>query len=212
MINDALLHKFDLILVKDISRFSRNTLDTIEQTRRLKREGVDVIFINDHIDTSQADSEINLTLIATMAQEESRKISNRVNWSMRNEMKNGVMFIESIYGYDVVDRKLVVNESQAEVVKMIYQLYLDGYGYYRIVMKLKELGIKSPKGKEKWNYDTIRKILLNEKYKGTLVSGKTHVQDFISKNKYILMKIRDLSLKIITSLLLIKKFLSKFNL
>ena len=127
MINDALLHKFDLILVKDISRFSRNTLDTIEQTRRLKREGIDVIFINDHIDTSQADSEINLTLIATMAQEESRKISNRVNWSMRNEMKNGVMFIESIYGYDVVDRKLVVNESQAEVVKMIYQLYLDGY-------------------------------------------------------------------------------------
>lgn len=183
MINDALQHKFDLILVKDISRFSRNTLDSIEQTRRLKREGIDVIFINDHIDTSQADSEINLTLMATMAQEESRKISNRVNWGMRNEMKNGVMFIESIYGYDVVDRKLVVNESQAEVVRMIYQLYLDGYGYYRIVMKLKELGIKSPKGKEKWNYDTIRKILSNEKYKGTLVSGKTHVQDFISKKQ-----------------------------
>lgn len=183
MIHDALNHQFDLILVKDISRFSRNILDTIEQTRKLKKSGIDVIFINDHIDTSHSDSEINLTLMATMAQEESRKISSRVNWSMTNEMKNGVMFIESIYGYDVVDRQLIINEHQAKVIKLIYQLYLEGYGYYRIVMKLKELGIESPRGKKIWNYDTIRKILTNEKYMGTLVSGKTHIQDFISKKQ-----------------------------
>ncbi len=183
MINDAMQHKFDLILVKDISRFSRNTLDTIEQTRKLKREGIDVIFINDHIDTTNSDSEVNLTLLATMAQEESRKISNRVNWGMKKEMEKGTMFIESIYGYDVVNRELIINNKEAEVIKLIYKLYLEGYGYYRIVMKLKSLGIKSPKGKDLWCYDTIRKILSNEKYIGTLVSGKTHVQDYITQKK-----------------------------
>lgn len=183
MINDALNHQFDLILVKDISRFSRNTLDTINQTRKLKKAGIDVIFINDHIDTSHSDSEINLTLMATIAQEESRKNSHRVNWGMQNDMKNGVMFIESIYGYDVIERQLIINENQAKVVKLIYQLYLEGYGYYRIVMKLKELGIESPKGKKIWNYDTIKKILTNEKYIGTLVSGKTHIENFISKKQ-----------------------------
>ena len=83
MIFDGMRNKFDLILVKDISRFSRNTLDTIEQTRMLKAHGIDVIFINDHIDTSKSDGELNLTLLATMAQEESRKTSNRVNWTMQ---------------------------------------------------------------------------------------------------------------------------------
>lgn len=183
MIEDAINHQFDLILVKDISRFSRNTLDTIEQTRKLKMNGIDVIFINDHIDTSQSNSEVNLTLLATMAQEESRKISHRVNWGMRRDMEKGVMFIESIYGYNIENRTLVINKEQAKVIRLIYHLYLNGNGYYRIVKKLMDFGIKSPKGKDVWNVDTVRNILINEKYVGTLVSGKTHVQDFISKKQ-----------------------------
>lgn len=180
MIYDAMNHKFDLILVKDISRFSRNTLDTIEQTRKLKENGIDVIFINDRIDTSTSDGELNLTLLATMAQEESRKISNRVNWTIQNELKQGVMYLTSIYGYDIVDRKLYINEEEAEVVKLIYNSYLSGMGYTRILKLLNKNQIKSPKGHSVWNTRTIQRILKNEKYVGHLINGKTHVVDYLT--------------------------------
>lgn len=180
MIYDAMNHQFDLILVKDISRFSRNTLDTIEQTRKLKREGIDVIFINDRIDTSKSDGELNLTLIATMAQEESRKISNRVNWTMQNELKQGVMYLTSIYGYDIVDRKLYINEEEAKVVKFIYDSYLSGNGYTKIMKLLRQNNIKSPKGNKVWSTRTIQRILTNEKYVGNLINGKTHVVNYLT--------------------------------
>ena len=180
MIFDGMRNKFDLILVKDISRFSRNTLDTIEQTRMLKAHGIDVIFINDHIDTRKSDGELNLTLLATMAQEESRKTSNRVNWTMQSEIKKGVMYLTSLYGYEIIDRQLYINEDEAKVVRFIFELYLNSYGLRRISNKLFELKIKSPKGKERWDIHTISRILSNEKYMGTLISGKTHVEDYLT--------------------------------
>lgn len=183
MIHDAMRHKFDLILVKDISRFARNTLDTIEQTRKLKRNGIDVIFINDQIDTSRNDGELNLTLLASAAQDESRKISNRVNWTMQHELKNGVMYLTSIYGYDVVDRQLYINEKEAKIVRMIYDLYLSGLGIKSISDKLYEMNIQPPKGGKRWNNKTISRILTNEKYMGTLVSGKTHVSNYLTHER-----------------------------
>lgn len=183
MIHDAMQHKFDLILVKDISRFARNTLDTIEQTRKLKRNGIDVIFINDQIDTSRNDGELNLTLLASAAQDESRKISNRVNWSMQHELKNGVMYLTSIYGYDVVDRQLYINEKEAKIIKMIYDFYLSGLGIKSISDKLYEMNIQSPKGRKRWDNKTISRILTNEKYMGTLVSGKTHVNNYLTHER-----------------------------
>ncbi len=183
MIYDALQHKFDLILVKDISRFARNTLDTIEQTRKLKRNGIDVIFINDQIDTSRNDGELNLTLLASAAQDESRKISNRVNWTIQHELKNGIMYLTSIYGYDVVDRQLYINEKEAKIVRMIYDLYLSGLGIKSISDKLYEMNVQPPKGGKRWNNKTISRILTNEKYMGTLVSGKTHVNNYLTHER-----------------------------
>ncbi|MGN1182075.1 MAG: recombinase family protein, partial [Faecalibacillus sp.] len=183
MIYDAMQHKFDLILVKDISRFARNTLDTIEQTRKLKQNGIDVIFINDQIDTSQNDGELNLTLLASAAQDESRKISNRINWTIQNELKKGVMYLTSIYGYDIVDRQLYINEKEAEIVRRIYDLYLSGLGIKSISDKLYEMNIQPPKGGKRWNNKTISTILTNEKYMGTLVSGKTHVNNYLTHER-----------------------------
>lgn len=180
MIFDGMRNKFDLILVKDISRFSRNTLDTIEQTRMLKAHGIDVIFINDHIDTSKSDGELNLTLLATMAQEESRKISNRVKWAMTNEMKNGRMYLEHIYGYDIIDGQLIINEEEAKFVKMIYDLYLQGLGLTAISLKLKNLNIKTARNKDNWALSVISFILSNEKYTGDLATHKRSVDDYLT--------------------------------
>lgn len=180
MMRDALNHKFDLILVKDISRFSRNTLDTIEQVRLLKANGIDVIFLNDRIDTSQSDGELNLSLLATMAQDESRKNSNRVKWSMTNEMKNGRMYLEHIYGYDIIDGQLIINEEEAKVVKMIYDLYLQGLGLTAISLKLKDLNIKTCRNKDNWALSVISFILSNEKYTGDLATHKRSVDDYLT--------------------------------
>lgn len=186
MMYDAFNKKFDLILVKDISRFARNTLDTIEQVRKLKEYGVNVIFVNDHLDAASSIGEINLTLMATMAQEESRKISNRVTWTMRNDLKNGVMYLTSIYGYDIKNRQLYINEKEADVVRMMFDLYKEGNGLHLIRKKLHEHQIKSPRGNEYWDLTTIRRILTNEKYIGDLYSGKTQVYDYLThKRKHI---------------------------
>ncbi len=180
MMKDVHNHKFDLILVKDISRFSRNTLDTIEQVRLLKSHGIDVVFVNDHIDTSSSDGELSLTILATMAQEESRKISNRVKWTMTNEMKKGKMYIEHIYGYDVVDGELVVNEKEAQVVRDIFKWYLDGLGLNLISKKLKEMNIKTSRNKDTWALNVISYILANEKYIGDLATHKVSVDDYLT--------------------------------
>ncbi len=184
MIMDAKRGKFDLILTKEVSRFARNTLDTIEHTRLLKSLGINVIFINDHIDTRKSDSEINLTLIATAAQEESRKISSRVKWSMYKEMEQGRMFITSIYGYDVKDGNLVINEKEAKIVRLIFDLYLSGYGYYKIANVLEEMKIKSPKKhKDRWATNTLKDMIQNVKYKGWLQSHKNQVVNYLTHER-----------------------------
>ena len=184
MIKDAKKHKFDLILTKEVSRFARNTLDTIKHTRLLKGLGINIIFINDHIDTRKSDSEINLTLIATAAQEESRKISSRVKWSMYKEMEQGRMFITSIYGYNVKDGNLVINEEEAKIVRLIFDLYLSGYGYFKIANVLEEMKVKSPKKhKDRWSTNTLKDMLQNVKYKGWLQSHKNQVVNYLTHER-----------------------------
>ena len=117
MINDCKNGKIDLILTKEVSRFARNTVDTLNYTRMLKEYDVGVFFINDNIDTRQNDGEFRLAIMASVAQEESRKISERVKWGQRRAMENGVVFgNNSIVGFDINDGVLSVNESEAEVV------------------------------------------------------------------------------------------------
>ena len=126
MINDALHHHFDIILTKEVTRFARNTLDTLQMVRLLKENNVNVLFLTDMIDTRTHEGELRLSLMATIAQEEGRKISQRVNWGFQRAFENEKLVITNVYGYDIVKvghvRKLEVNEQQAYVRNILVDL------------------------------------------------------------------------------------------
>lgn len=184
MIDDAKNKKFDLIITKEISRFARNTLDSIGYTRELKRHGIGVIFMNDNINTLDADAELRLTIMSSIAQEESRKTSDRVKWGQRRMMEQGVVFGRDMLGYDVRDGKLYINEEGAETVRLIYRKFLDeGKGTHIIAKELREAGIKTSTYMKDWSYTVILRILKNEKYCGDLVQQKTYTPDYLSHSK-----------------------------
>ena len=184
MINDAHMGKFNLIITKEVSRFSRNILDTISYTRELKALGIYVIFLNDGINTSDPDAELRLSIMGSLAQEESRKTSARVKWGHTRRMEQGVVFGRSMLGYDVKNGKMTINPEGAEIVKLIFQKY--GYekkGTSIIARELREAGYKSYTGNTKWNNTHIIKILKNEKYVGDLVQKKTITPDYLTHAK-----------------------------
>lgn len=174
---------FDLILTKEISRFARNTLDSIYYTRDLKKRGVGVLFMNDNINTLDGDAELRLSILASIAQEESRKTSERVKWGQKRQMEQGVVFGRSLLGYDVRDGKLYINEEGAKIVRLIFHKFVhEGKGTHVIARELREKGIKPMRGKE-WQNTVILRILRNEKYCGDLVQKKTYTPDFLSHEK-----------------------------
>ncbi|MCR4434326.1 MAG: recombinase family protein [Clostridiales bacterium] len=184
MVADAENNKFDLLLTKEISRFARNTLDSIFYIRKLRSKGIGIIFMNDNINTLDPDSELRLTIMASIAQEESRKISERVKWGQKRSMENGVVFGSRIYGYDIKNGKIYVNEREAEVVKLIFKLYYEeGMGTHLIAKKLDGMGIRTPSGAQIWSNATILKILKNEKYKGQLKQKKEITTDFLTHSR-----------------------------
>lgn len=186
MIADAETGRLDLILTKEVSRFARNTVDTLEYTRRLKRLGIGVIFLNDNIDTRDNDGELRLTLMASMAQEESRKTSERVKWGQKRRMEAGVVFgNNSIYGFDLVGGKLTVKEDEAEVVRHIYHKFLqDGKGTHVIARELYEESIPPPRSATgKWSCVMVRRILRNEKYVGDVLQKKFVTLDYLTHKK-----------------------------
>lgn len=186
MLEDARAGKFKLILTKEVSRFSRNILDTITYTRELKALGVGVIFMNDGINTFSEDAELRLAIMASIAQEESRKTSSRVKWGQTRQMERGVVFGKSLLGYDVKDGKMNINPEGAEIVKLIYYKYaVEKKGTSVIARELREAGYKSYTGNAKWTNTSILRILKNEKYVGDLVQKKTYTPDFLDhKKKY----------------------------
>ena len=174
---------FDLILTKEISRFARNTLDSIYYTRILKNCGVGVIFLNDNINTLEADAELRLAILSSIAQEESRKTSERVKWGQKRRMEQGVVFGRSLLGYDVTNGKITVNEDGAKTVRLIfYKFVAEGKGTHVIARELLEEGIM-PASAKKWHSTVILRILRNEKYCGDLVQKKTYTPDFLSHEK-----------------------------
>ncbi len=184
MIKDAKCGKFDLIITKEISRFARNILDSVGYTRELKAIGVGVIFLNDNINTLDNDAEMRLAFLSTMAQEESRKTSERVKWGLRRQMENGVVLGRNMLGYDVRNGKLIVNEESARTVRLIYHKFLDeGKGAHRIAKELREEGIKTSSRMKDWSYTVILRILRNEKYCGDLVQQKTYTPDYLTHQK-----------------------------
>lgn len=183
MIQDAHEGKFQLILTKEVSRFSRNIVDTLSYTRELKRIGVAVEFVTDHINTMDGDGELRLSIMATMAQDESRKTSSRVVWGQTRQMEKGVVFGRSLMGYDVKDGKLSIEPEGAELIRLIFQKYaVEQVGTAEIVRFLNREGHRTYHG-GKWRASAIIKILKNEKYVGDLVQKKTYTPDYLTHEK-----------------------------
>ena len=184
MLSDAEKGKFDLILTREVSRFARNTVDTLQYTRELKKQGVEVFFINDNIRTFDGDGELRLTIMATLAQDESRKTSIRVKAGQQTSMDNGVFYGNgNILGYDRVGKDLIINPEQARTVRKIYDWYLDGWGMKKIKYQLEAEGILTAMGKPRWYESNISKILQNPFYTGIIEYHKQYVPDYLEQKK-----------------------------
>lgn len=183
MIQDAMNGEIDFILTKEVARFARNTVDTLSYTRKLKEVGVGVLFTIDNIDTRDRDGELRLTIMASMAQEESRKTSERVKWGQKRRMEQGVVFGRDLLGYHVKNGVLSINEAEAPVVKAIFHKYTnEGKGTHVIAKELLEEGMR-PKRVKLWSNVTILRVLKNEKYVGDLCQKKTITPDYLTHNK-----------------------------
>lgn len=184
MIDDAMDGKIDLIITKSVSRFARNTVDSLTTVRKLKDKGIEIYFEKENIWTLDAKGELLITIMSSLAQEESRNISENVTWGHRKRFADGKVSVpfSHFLGYDRgSDGNLVVNNEQAKTVKLIYRLYLSGYTYHSIARELMKRDILSPGGGRTWGANTIQSILTNEKYKGDALLQKKFTVDFLSK-------------------------------
>ena len=184
MIEDARSGKFDLIVTKEISRFSRNTLDSIKYTRELLSYGVAVLFVNDNINTAQPDSELRLTIMASMAQDEIRRLSERVKFGMNRAIERGeILGNDLFYGYKKDKDTGVLNiiEEEAKVVRRIYELYaVEELTLSKIVKTLNSEGLKTCQGK-KWCISGVSRMIENPKYKGYYCARKSEIVDYMTK-------------------------------
>ena len=186
MIRAAEAGEVDVIITKEISRFARNTLDSIYYTRELRNLGVGVVFLSDGINTLDADSELRLTIMASVAQEESRRTSERVRWGQRRQMERGIVFGREPMGYRLCGGVLTVDSERAETVLQIFRWYTEEeIGTYAIAKRLNSLSVKPPGVAEKWSSATVARILKNEKYCGDLIQQKTYTPDYLTHAKRI---------------------------
>ena len=186
MVEDSMNGMIDIILTKSISRFSRNLLDTLTYVRMLKDRGITIIFEKENINTSTMEGEMQLALLASLSQNEVESISQNVKMGVRMKMQRGEMMgFNGCLGYDyhLEDKSITVNEAEAEIVRFIFDRYIEGYGAYTIAKELTKLGKLNKKGEVKWTDSGVRGILKNEKYKGDLMQGKTYTLDPISKRR-----------------------------
>lgn len=188
MIADALAGKIDLIITKSVSRFARNTVDSLSTIRELKAHNVECFFEKENIYTFDGKGELLITIMSSLAQEESRSISENVTWGHHRRFEEGrVSFAYSSFlGYDrnPGEEKClppVINPEQAEIVKRIYRDFMAGKTAWMIAKELTADGIKTPRGKDKWPVSTLESILTNEKYKGAAILQKRFTTDFLTK-------------------------------
>ena len=186
MVQDALDGKIDLIVTKSVSRFARNTVDSLTTVRKLKEKGVEIYFEKENIWTLDSKGELLITIMSSLAQEESRSISENCTWGQRKRFADGKVTVpfKRFLGYDRgPDGNLVLNPKEAVIIRHIYSMFLQGMTPYGIATQLTADGIKSPGGKDKWNAGAIRSILTNEKYKGDALLQKSYTVDFLTKKK-----------------------------
>ena len=188
MVADAMAGKIDLIITKSVSRFARNTVDSLTTIRDLKANGTECYFEKENIWTFDSKGELLITIMSSLAQEESRSISENVTWGHRKRMADGKVAVaySRFLGYDKgEDGNLVVNEEEAETIKLIFSEFLKGLSYRTIADKLTAMGLKTPAGLDKWNQGTVKRILQNEKYKGCALLQKTYTADFLTKKQVV---------------------------
>jgi DNA invertase Pin-like site-specific DNA recombinase len=186
MIADCKAGKINMIITKSISRFARNTLDCLNFVRLLKDLGIGVIFEKENINTLDSKGEVLLSILSSLAQDESRSISENSTWGIRRRFEQGKLHVNHVkfLGYDKDESgNLIVNKDQAKIVRQIYTEFLDGKGANRIAKDLERNGISNWQGKPKWYESSIRKMLSNEKYKGDALLQKTYTVDFLSKKR-----------------------------
>ena len=195
MLKDAKLGKFKLLITREVSRFARNTEEALKYVKQLKEWGVTVHFVGDGIRTDDKDSWLRLTIMAAMAEEESRKISERVKYGQNTSRQKKVMYGNgNVLGYDRVvthigktEKKVefVINQEQAETVRMIYKWYLEGNGVRKIQFLLEQAGRKTAMGKTNWDATCISRILRRRIYCGQLEYGQSHVTDFLKQTREV---------------------------
>ena len=178
--------EIDMKLTKSISRFARNTVDTLNYVRMLRDRNIAIFFEKENINTLDMNGELLLTIMSSLAQQEVESLSQNVKMGLQMKMKRGELIgFNGCYGYDyhTEDKSITVNEEEAEIVRMIYDMYLEGYGTTTIAKRLMELGIKNKKGEVSWHTHGVMGMIKNEKYKGDILLGKTFTTDPISKRR-----------------------------
>ena len=182
MVKDALDGKIDLIITKSVSRFARNTVDSLTNIRKLKEKGIEVYFEKENIWTLDAKGELMITIMSSLAQEESRSISENTKWGRRKQFADGKGSVAFSWflGYD---KDFKINEEQAATVRLIYRLFISGLSLYAITKELESREIKSPSGKDRWHISTVKSILTNEKYRGDALLQKQYTTDFLQKKR-----------------------------
>ncbi|MFH5881889.1 recombinase family protein [Liberiplasma polymorphum] len=185
LLKDCRAGKIDMIITKSISRFARNTVTLLKTVRDLNAINVDVFFEEQNIHSISSDGEMVLTLLASFAQEESRSVSDNMKWRIKKEFENGILWGgRSSLGYKLVNKQFIVTPEEAKVVKLIYQLYIDGHGADSICKTLDLKGIE-PMYTKKWGHSSIMKILKNRNYTGDLILQKTYRENHLTKRQII---------------------------
>lgn len=187
MINKACTGEIDYILTKSLSRLSRNVLDTLIIIRKLKERGINMYFENENLNSIEDKAEFAITLSGILAQEESRNLSENIQWGYQRKFENGDIFTKykNFMGYKCENGNLVIVPEQAEVVKTIFMLYLDGMTLQQIKDYLEDMEIKTATGKNIWSTYVIQKMLKNEKYKGCTVFQKTFTEDYLTGKRKV---------------------------
>ena len=198
MTKDSKTDKFDLIVTREVCRFARNTVDTLTYTRELSNIGVEVYFVDDNIWTLESDGELRLSLMATLAQEESRKVSHRVKaGQVISRQKSTLYGCGNILGYDLkrfIDENgncepnkntYVINPEQAGTVRMIFHLYEQGNGCMKIANILTERHRKNAKGNVRWGYGNLIRIISNATYKGMICYNKSRSSNYLEQKRIV---------------------------
>jgi DNA invertase Pin-like site-specific DNA recombinase len=186
MIEDCLAGKIDMVITKSVSRFARNTVDCLQNIRKLKEKNVAIFFEKEGVNTLEGSGELLITILSSQAQEESRNLSENTRWGLVRRFENGIMSINhnKFMGYTKDENgDLVIVPEEAEIVRRIFRLFLEGSSYVQIAKILESEGILTVTGKKEWCPSVIDQMLENEKYMGDALLQKTYTVDFLTKKR-----------------------------